>query len=201
MDLVVSLADMLWGWEGLAALLSVCYVVLAAEGSRWCWPAAFISTAIYTWLFYGVNLQLDSLLQIYYMYMAVYGWWRWRRGVEDKPLTVVEYSWRWHAVAIVALLLPTYLLARFGQDVLHTDFPYWDAFTTCFAVFATYLVANKVLSNWLYFFIIDTVSVYLYVMKGLHVTALLFTVYSLVCIFGYFRWRGEWQGRTAQDSR
>ena len=66
--------------------------------------------------------------------------------------------------------------------------PIVDSFTTVFAIIATYMVTKKVLENWLYWIIIDTVSVYLYFSKDLHLTSLLFITYTIIAVFGYFIW-------------
>ncbi len=187
-----AVLDTMIGWEGLAALLSVAYVYLAGKESQWCWPAAFTSTAIYTALFYGVNLQLDSLLQLYYMSMAVYGWWQWRRGFKAIPLAVSEWTLGRHVTAVAILLVPAFLLAEFGIGVLGTDYAYLDALTSVYAVFATYLIAKKILAGWIYFAVIDIISIYLYIIKGLDVTAGLFVVYTVFCFVNYRLWRREW---------
>ena len=72
------------------------------------------------------------------------------------------------------------------------SFPYLDSATTCFAVMTTYLVAKKVLENWFYWIVINTVSIYLYFSKGLMLTTALFVVYVFMAIAGYFMWRKMW---------
>jgi nicotinamide mononucleotide transporter len=66
--------------------------------------------------------------------------------------------------------------------------PIVDSFTTIFSIIATYLVTKKVLENWLYWIVIDVVSIYLYFGRDLHLTSLLFIVYTVIAIFGYFSW-------------
>ena len=50
------------------------------------------------------------------------------------------------------------------------------------------MVVKKVLGNWLYWIVIDLVSVYLYFNRDLHLTSLLFIVYTIISVFGYFSW-------------
>jgi nicotinamide mononucleotide transporter len=179
--------------ELVAMLLSIAYVILAAKGSRWCWPAAFISTALYTVIFYDVLLLMDSALNAYYLFMAVYGYWQWSKNTNKNKqdttgLTIVSWQLNWHikvcfALALLALGL-SYLMANFSP----AHFPYLDTFTTVYAVFATYLVANKVLENWLYWIVIDLASIYLYVEKGLIPTTILFVVFVIVAGYGYHKW-------------
>ena len=66
--------------------------------------------------------------------------------------------------------------------------PIVDAFTTVFSVFATYMVTKKILGNWLYWIVIDLVSSYLYLVRNLEMTALLFMVYTIIAILGYLSW-------------
>ena len=63
-----------------------------------------------------------------------------------------------------------------------------DTFTTVFAVFATYLVTQKVLENWLYWIVIDLASIYLYIEKDLIPTTVLFVVFVVVASYGYHKW-------------
>ena len=49
-------------------------------------------------------------------------------------------------------------------------------------------VIKKVLENWLYWIVVDLAAVYLYFSRDLHLTALLFIVYTVIAIFGYISW-------------
>jgi nicotinamide mononucleotide transporter len=66
--------------------------------------------------------------------------------------------------------------------------PIIDSFTTVFSVISTFMLTKKILENWLYWVVIDIVSVYLYFSRELHLTSLLFILYSIIAIFGYFSW-------------
>ncbi|MBE9548352.1 MAG: nicotinamide mononucleotide transporter, partial [Proteobacteria bacterium] len=81
MDLhnIINALLALSAWEVMASLLGIGYVLLAARESQWCWPLAFVSTLIYTLLFWGGQLPMQALLNFYYMGMAVYGYLVWRK--------------------------------------------------------------------------------------------------------------------------
>jgi nicotinamide mononucleotide transporter len=179
--------------ELIAMLLSLAYVILAAKGSLWCWPAAFISTALYTIIFYDVLLLMDSALNAYYLLMAVYGYWQWSKKSENSPevsqsFSIVSWHLSWHVKACISLTLVAICLGYLMDNYTVADFPYLDTFTTVYAVFATYLVANKVLENWLYWIAIDIVSIYLYIEKGLIPTTVLFIIFVVVAGYGYVKW-------------
>ena len=181
--------------ELVAMLFALVYVIFAAQGSIWCWPAAFISTALYTVIFYDVLLLMDSVLNAYYLIMAIYGYWLWQKSSStnnEQPkalLAVLSWQSSWHLKACLILTAISFILGWVMANYTPADFPYLDTFTTVFAVFATYLVAKRILENWLYWIVIDAVSIYLYIEKDLIPTAILFIIYVFIAAFGYFKWQ------------
>ncbi len=77
--------------ELLAVLLAVGYLLLAIRQNIWCWFFAAISTAIYVYLFLQAKLYMESLLNIFYFAMALYGWAIWyfgKVGNAELPVSV-----------------------------------------------------------------------------------------------------------------
>jgi len=176
-------------WEMLAVVLAIAYLLLALAENSWCWFCAFISTAIYTVLFWQVSLLMESLLNIYYMAMAVYGWQQWRNGSSANDLPISRWSLSQHAMVllIIALLalLSGFLMSRHTQAA----WPFLDSLTTWASVITTFLVAKKILENWLYWIVIDALSIFLYLDRDLNLTAFLYGVYVVLAIWGFVIWR------------
>jgi len=63
--------------------------------------------------------------------------------------------------------------------------------TTWFAIWATFLVARKVLENWWYWLLIDLASIFIYWTRDLQLTALLFVIYVIMIPFGLISWRNS----------
>jgi nicotinamide mononucleotide transporter len=178
------------GWELAAVILALAYLFLAMRRSLWCWPAAFVSTLIYTVLFWQVALLMESLLNFYYMGMAIFGYWQWQKGSKNNgDIMIVSWSKQRHLIAIATLIIVSLISGWIMDRFTSADFAYLDAATTCFAVFTTYLVAIKVLENWLYWIAIDAVSIYLYLSKDLYLTAALFVAYVILAMVGYVSWK------------
>ena len=190
-------------WELLAVLLSVAYVVLVAQNNRWCWPAAFVSTLIFTVIFYDVSLLMESLLNIYYMAMALYGWYCWQNSKvlgANNELPICSWPWLKHLKLITILSVISLMLGFVMDNYTQASFAYLDTFTTVFAISTTYLVAIKVLENWLYWFVINSVSLYLYLQKGLEPTAALAAFNILMCIIGFIKWYKVYCKQALNDS-
>ena len=193
---LLSTAQSMSPWEAAAVILAVFYLLLAVKENVLCWLFALVSTAIYTVLFWDVSLLMESALNVYYMAMAVFGWYQWTRGGHDgggKPhaLAVQSMSARQHALVIIAIVILSSVSGYMLGEHSSAAWPYIDSFTTWASVITTYLVTRKYLQNWLYWIVIDAVSVPLYIERGLSLTALLFVAYIVIAVVGYFSWRGH----------
>ncbi len=182
--------------EWVAVLLALAYVWLAARQHNGCWVAAFVSTAIYTWLFWQVTLPFQSILNLFYMVMAVYGYWQWQRNAEDSA-SVVSWPWVYHLVMIISLLLLAYGLARLAASWFSSDYLLLDAAIQVFSVVTTFMVAHKVLQNWLYWLVINSLSAWLCAQNGLALSSCLFVGYTIFALYGYKQWRQQWAQRYA----
>jgi len=182
--------------ELCAVILAVVYLVLAVRQNIACWYAAFASTAIFLYIFWQVNLYMESALQVFYLAMAVYGWYQWQHGAEeDRQLAVSTWPVRYHVLAVFFVLLATFASGTLLADT-NQRLGYVDSFTTWGAVITTFMVARKVLENWIYWLVIDSVSIYLYLDRELYFTAILFIVYIVIIFFGFRAWWLDYRCQT-----
>lgn len=178
-------------WEAVGVITALLYLVLATARSQWCWLCAFISSAIYVVVMWRAHLVMDTWLNVFYVIMAVYGYLQWRRGQTDEgQLLIVSWTWRQHLLALGAVLVAsainTWILQ---QHVASARSPWLDSLVTWGSVLTTFMVARRVIENWLYWIVVDGVAAYLYYTRGLNATALLFVAYVFMVIYGYFAWR------------
>ena len=187
--------------ELIAVVLAIAYLLLAVRQHIACWYAAFISTAIFLYVFWQVNLYMESGLQVYYLGMAVYGWWAWQRGrSEGKPgLTISTWSLRQHLIVIGIVVVATFVSGTLLSGT-EQRLGYLDSFTTWGAVAATFMVTRKVLENWLYWIVIDSASLYLYFDRELYFTMILFLVYLVIIFFGFRSWLREYRLEAQEDA-
>lgn len=184
--------------EMVAVVLAIAYLVLAARGHIACWLCAAISTVIYIVLFWRVSLLMESALNVYYLAMAGYGWWQWRHGGNGTGLPISTWPWRRHVLVVAIVVSVAAVSGLTLSNHTAAAWPYLDSFTTWGAVVTTWMVTRKILENWIYWFVLDAVSIPLYLDRGLHLTALLFGVYLVIVVFGFFAWRREYRdGPTA----
>ncbi|MEE3240312.1 MAG: nicotinamide riboside transporter PnuC [Pseudomonadota bacterium] len=188
--------------EIIAVLASLSYVFLAARENRACWPAAMMGSGIYVVVFFQYQLYMDSALSVFYVAMAIYGWFTWKTAQVQSTaashiLAVKIHCWskKKHAFGLLAVALLTLTSGSYLANNTDAAFPYLDSLTTWSSLFATWMVVNKVLENWLYWIAIDALSLYLYINKALFFTSALFVLYIVIAGYGYWHWRQRWQAQ------
>lgn len=199
---IASAAQAMSLWEVVAVLLGFAYLALIMRQNILGWYAAFGSTAIFSWLFWDVSLVMEAGLNVYYLIMAVYGWWVWKgnalveEGALDKapaPMPIRSWTLQRHTCVIGGVILLSLVTGYSLEKHTSAALPYLDSFTTWGAVVTTYMVAQKVLENWLYWLVINTVAIYLYVDRELYLVALQMVVYLVMAIIGWFMWQKEYK--------
>lgn len=179
-------------WEAIGAALGLAYLLLAVRRNLLCWLCAFLSTCIYLVLFARASLYMQSLLQVFYLVMAVYGFLDWRKGrTPEGEVLIRSWSPRQHVIVAVLVLAASLVNGWFLAQNTDAAAPYVDSFVTWGSVVTTWMVARRVIENWLYWVVVDGVAAYLYFTQGLLVTTLLFAIYLGIVVRGYFVWRRE----------
>jgi len=187
------------GWELLAVALAIAYLLLAVHQNRACWVAALVSTAIFSALFWRVQLPMQSALNFYYMLMAVYGWWQWTHGgAADGQLPITRWSAARHAVLLALVLAATLVAGRWLDAGTDAARPYLDSLITWGAVVTTFMVARKVLENWAWWMVINSLAVWLFIDRGMLPTAGLHLAYLAISVFGWRSWLRDYRSSRSQ---
>jgi len=174
-----------WGFVTGAAC-----VWLAVKEHIWNWPISIINDALYLIVFFRSKLYADSLLQVFFISVGIYGWWAWLYGgTRHSELHAGRTTRRQAGIYFLALIGSTagiYFLLRNYTD---SNVPFWDGLTTALSLVAQYMLGRKLLENWLVWIIADAIYIAVYTYKDLYLTALLYLVFLVMCIFGWLRWK------------
>ena len=176
--------------ESLAVVTAIMYLILAAKEDVRCWYAALISSILYFYIMLQAGLLMEGGLQIFYVFMAVYGWMQWKDTNNKTPsLKISSWNKTTHLIIISFVITLSLISGIFLEKFTNAALPFLDALTTWGAIASTYMVAKKVIENWFYWFVIDSISIYLFISRELFLTAFLFLIYLVIIIYGYRSWK------------
>ena len=186
-------------------LIAVCFglacVALYVRQNVWSWPVGLVQVCLYVWIFFQARLYSDVLLHLVYVVLQLYGWYVWTRpdaSTSERRVTRLTPS------AFAQWLLVGALSSAALGAAMHgfTDaaLPYADAAVAAFSLVAQYLLARKVLENWLVWIGVDVAAIAVYLMRGLNLTAALYAVFLCMAIAGWLAWRKSLRETTASAS-
>lgn len=173
--------------EIIAVIFGVFYLLLIMFKIRVGWLFAAFSTGIYIVLSYKNSLYIESVLQIFYFIMAFVGFFMWNKG-ETEELMIYKWSLLNHLKAIAVGVVLCVILGLVFKYFSDQSDPFLDAFTTVFSLIATFLTVKRVLSNWIYWIVIDAALVVLYYSNNLVLTSYHYGVYIVLAVIGYLKW-------------
>ena len=176
--------------ELLGTLFGLAYVILAAKKNIWCWIAGVISSFLSVYLFWVYSkLYAEAILYMYYVIAGIVGWVQWSNPKTDRPF-IIKVDSGTHVFFVVTGAVLSFLL-YFLISLIFPDAakPLIDSFTTVFSFLATWITIRKWISSWIYWIIIDSISVGLYWSRDLNIYAFLMIVYTVLAVYGYYSWK------------
>lgn len=185
--------------EIIGSILSLIYLYLSIKQKISLWIFGFLCSALYIVVFFQSKFYADMSLQFYYLAVSVFGWISWRSGKQQsgKELPVKRIK---KLQALVLMLITTFvfllyyfILTRYTDSPL----PLGDSLTTALSITATWMLARKLLEHWILWVIVDGLSAGLYLYKGLYPTAILFIIYTVMAIVGWYQWKKDYTRTTS----
>ena len=185
--------------EGIAVLMTLIGIALTIRQHVACWPVGIIGIVAYLVLFIQAKLYADSALQPIYIAQSVYGWWYWSRGGRDGESTtpIVTLGWRARAGVIVATAVTALVVGMGLARWTDAAAPYADAALSATSLAANWLLARKVLENWILWILVNIGYVVLFWRKGLHLSSGLYVILLGLAVAGLVEWN---RARRSQHS-
>lgn len=191
--------------EIIGTAVGLVYLWLEYRASIYLWLAGIVMPAIYIFVYYEAGLYADFGINIYYLIAAVYGWffWMWgrrkRREVRSldaesndtspKDLPIVRTPLKCYLPLLVVFVVAFIGIAQILIHYTDSNVPWLDSFTTALSIVGMWMLARKYLEQWFAWILVDIVCCGLYIYKDLYFTSALYGLYSIIAIFGYFKWK------------
>lgn len=190
----------------LFGLLSVFYSI---KKNIWVYPTGIISTTIYIYLMFSFGLLGDTLINLYYTVMSIYGWILWAKHSDDSVHVEVTAApakeWGRGAILFAGSLLFVGTIYYFKPFIdnhfrmegielgfYHLDWAnYTDIITTSMFLVGMYFMAKRYLENWILWIIADMVCIPMMLYKGLAVTSIQYLVFTIMAFVGYYSWKRD----------
>lgn len=178
----------------LTTFLGLIYIVLEYRASIYLWAVGILMPLLDVWLYYTHGLYGDAGMAVYYTFAALYGFIVWRFGRkhgqhEGQELPITHMHRRLYLPAIVFFFVAwgaTYWVLR---TYTNSSVPLLDAFTNALSFVGLWALARKYIEQWGFWIVVDIISCYLYIIKGIPFKAGLYGLYVVIAVAGYCKWK------------
>lgn len=190
MNTVLNYAQIHW-IEIVGAILSLIYIDLSIRAKVSLWFFGIISSLFYIVVFFQTKFYADMSLQFYYVFISIYGWTNWKKGESGnkKELPTTKLTKKLTLILILATIGIYYIyyviLSRYTDSMI----PKSDALVGALSVVGTWMLAKKLIENWLVWIAADALCVGLYLYKEMYPTTILFVIYTVMAAVGYWQWK------------
>ena len=178
--------------ELVAVFFGLFSVWYAKKDNILVFPTGLISTSIYAYLLWQWSLLGDSMINVYYFIMSIYGWYHWTRkkdDVDEFPISLMTKREKGMAIVIFAVIIVFVVLVYLYFDKFTTWYSYLDTLLTSLFFVGMWLMAKRKIENWIFWIVGDLLSIPLYLAKGYTFTSLQYIVFTIIAVYGYLEWR------------
>lgn len=178
--------------EVIGVLAGILGVWLSIREKILTWPTFIISYTAYVYLGFNAELFANMTLNIVFIVISIYGWRHWRKeqnkpnSVKSNILHTPKKVWIY---SLLAWAIGTLLIGTFLASYTNSFLPYWDAFATCTAFTAQWMLSRKYIGTWLCWLISDSVLINLWFLQGYTLTVILFASFMVLATWGWFEWK------------
>ena len=178
--------------ELIAVFFGLCSVWYAKKDNILVFPTGLISTSIYAYLLWQWSLLGDSMINVYYFIMSIYGWYHWTRkkgDVDEFPVSVTTNKEKVMSVVIFIMTLIFVITVYLYFNKFASWYSYVDTFLTAIFFVGMWLMAKRKIENWIFWIVGDLLSIPLYFAKGYTFTSFQYIIFTIIAVYGYLEWK------------
>jgi nicotinamide mononucleotide transporter len=178
--------------ELIAIFFGLASVWFAKKDNILVFPTGLVSTSIYAYLLWQWDLLGDSMINVYYFVMSVYGWYHWTRKKGDEEEFPISWTTKkdkkyGFLIFVSTIVFVVFVYLYFGKFT--TWYSYVDTLLTAIFFVGMWLMAKRKIENWIFWIVGDCLSIPLYFAKGYTFTSLQYVIFTIIAFYGYLEWK------------
>jgi len=178
--------------EIVGAIVGLLYLYYEYKANILMWPTGIVMSSFYTIVFIKATFYAFACINIYYIIAGIYGWVQWHRSKDkasNDSIKIVHTPTRFYIPIAVSLIVVFGIIVFVLKEFTDSQVVMGDSFVTSLSIVAMIMLAKKYAEQWLLVIVLNIVSVFLYFYQELYPTSVMYLFYSIVSVFGYFKWR------------
>jgi nicotinamide mononucleotide transporter len=179
--------------EIVGAVIGIAYLLSEYRASIWTWVFGILMPIAYVYIFFTSALYANTAINIYYIIASVYGffaWWK-VRGTTAKPMVIKSCPSHYFLLIALSVVVLSEAITLLLSLLHESRFPILDGTTTALSIVMMYMLSKRWYQQWILCIITEPLMIALSLLSGLYPTAIMYTIYLIVAILGYIRWKRQ----------
>jgi nicotinamide mononucleotide transporter len=187
--------------ELAATLVTLACVILGVKRSLWQFPVGIVGTALFFWVVWQGQLYANAGLQVFFVFVQLYGWWYWLRGDKGQRPRIRTANRVHVAVSVVIAVIAAWAGSWALTEWTDYDLSFTDAASLSVSVVAQYLLDRKYVETWPVWLVVNVASVWLYANAGMWIFTGLYVFFFFNAFWGWWEWREAMRRESADGAK
>lgn len=181
--------DIIGAIEIFAFVTGIIYIVLEIGQKNFMWILGILTGAACAWSFGVQGLYASMGLNIYYVYVSVWGLIQWRKDsrASEGAIHLNRLTAGTLLASGVVFVAGTALLICL-LELLGGSESWFDAATAMLSAVGTWWLAKSYPQQWIVWIVADVMSVVLCAVSGMPWMTVLYVAYTAGAVYGYIHW-------------
>ena len=188
--------------EMVGAVIGLAYLFFEYRASIWTWVFGVLMPVVYVYLFFRNGLYANMSINVYYIVASVYGFVAWRRvrpdGAQETRIESCPRRYAWPLLAAVVAL--TAVLTFVLMQLEESQYPLLDGLSASLSIVMMYMLSRRWYQQWILCIVTEPVMIALGLLTGMYATAVMYVVYLVVAVMGFFKWRRSYLAVSGRQS-
>ena len=181
--------------EWMSTFFQIASVWYAKKNDVKVYPAGIVGVLLAAYLYFFMAkppLYADGILNIYYFFMSIYGWYNWslkKNEIEVYPISSCNTNEL--IMGLLIFVIGWVILYFLLINLTDSNTPVLDALVSASAVTSMWWMAKRKIENWLAWIASNIVAIPLNFYKGFMLFTLMYVLFLGLAILGYLEWKKQ----------
>jgi nicotinamide mononucleotide transporter len=181
--------------EWISTFFQIASVWYAKKNDVKVYPAGIVGVLLAAYLYFFMAkppLYADGILNIYYFFMSIYGWYNWslkKNEIEVYPISSCNTNEL--IMGLLIFVIGWVILYFLLINLTDSNTPVLDALVSASAVTSMWWMAKRKIENWLAWIASNIVAIPLNFYKGFMLFTLMYVLFLGLAILGYLEWKKQ----------
>jgi nicotinamide mononucleotide transporter len=179
--------------EWTSTVMQIASVWYAKKNNLLVYPTGIIGVLLASYIYYFIAsppLYADSILNVYYFAMSIYGWYNWiqkKNQADVYPISWCNTSERFNGIVLflISWLVIYYMLAT----LTNSNTLFLDSLVSSSAVTSMWWMTKRKMENWIAWIFSNIIAIPLNFYKGFMLFTLMYVLFLLLAVSGLLEWK------------